>query len=186
MLLIMPSSVIVSILISTFFGGSLEQFSLAEEFSFSTGFVPVLLLFLLAAVFEELGWRGYAFESLAERYSIFIASILFSILWSAWHLPLVFVNNSYQFELFSINAWYGINFFLSIIPMGIIVSWFCLHNNKSIIAAIIFHFLINISQEALEITQDTKSIQSFVLLIYAVVIIYADRKLFFNKVSDHA
>jgi len=186
MLFLIPFSVVVSIFISTFFGGSFNQFQLSEHFSFSTGFVPVLLLLMLAAVFEELGWRGYAFESLAERYSMFSSSIIFSILWSAWHLPLIFVNNSYQYELLNENIWYCINFFWSIVPLGVIVSWFCLRNNKSIISAVIFHFVINISQEALEITQVTKSIQSFVLLIMAIIIIYADRELFFNKAVNNA
>src|SRR6056297_869935 len=58
-ILLMPLSVLASIFISLLFGGSMSQFQLAEGFSFSTGFVPVLLLLLLAAGFEELGWRGY-------------------------------------------------------------------------------------------------------------------------------
>jgi hypothetical protein len=52
-LFIMPLSVLVSIIISLSIGESISQFQLAEGFSFSSGFVPVLLLLLLAATFEE-------------------------------------------------------------------------------------------------------------------------------------
>lgn len=179
--LLMPLSVVVSILISLFFGGSMSQFQLAEGFSFSTGFVPVLLLLLLAAGFEELGWRGYAFDSLQSRHTYFKASVIFSVLWSLWHFPLIFVNNSYQYEIFHESFWYGLNFFVSIIPLGMIISWICIKNGKSIIAAIVFHFIVNMSQEILDITQNTKCIQTAVLLIVTIVLILYDREMFFSR-----
>jgi len=182
-LLIMPVSVVASIFISLLFGEPVSQLQLAEGFSFSSGFVPVLLLLLLAATFEELGWRGYAFDSLQARYSLFKASILFSVLWSLWHFPLIFVNNSYQYELINDNVWFALNFFVSIIPMGIIISWICVKNGKSVIAAILFHFIINISQEILSMTQVTKCIQSLLLMAVAAAIVALDKEMFFPR--DH-
>ena len=129
-LFIMPLSILVSIAISLLFGESISQFQLAEGFSFSSGFVPVLLLLLLAATFEEFGWRGYAFDSLQSRYNYLTASIIFSLLWSLWHFPLIFVKDSYQYEIFHQNIWFGVNFFVSIIPMGIIISWICKKQQK--------------------------------------------------------
>jgi len=179
--LLMPFSVLVSILLSLPLGGSVSQFQLAEGFSFSTGFVPVLLLLMLAAGFEELGWRGYAFDSLQSRHTYFKASLIFSVLWSLWHFPLIFVNDSYQYEIFRENIWYGVNFFVSIIPLGMIISWICIKNGKSIPAAILFHFIVNISQEALNMTQTTKCIQTFVLLVIAAAIIAYEKELFFSE-----
>ena len=177
---LMPISVLFSIVLSLPFGGSPLQFELAEGFSFSSGFVPVLLILLLAASFEELGWRGYAFDSLQSRYTYFTASLLFSILWSLWHFPLLFVKNSYQYEIFHENIWFAVNFFVSIVPMGMIISWICLKNRKSILAAILFHFIINISQEILNITQMTKCIETVVLTGVAVAIVVLDKKMFFS------
>ncbi len=179
--LIMPLSVLASILLSIPFGGSISQFQFAEGFSFSSGFVPVLLTLLLAATFEELGWRGYAFDSLQSKYNYFTASIIFSILWSLWHFPLLFVNNSYQYEIFHENIWFAVNFFISIIPMGFIIIWICAKNRKSIIAAVVFHFIINISSEILEITQVTKCIETVVLIVVAAVIIAIDKEMFFSE-----
>jgi len=179
--LIMPLSVLVSIFLSLPFGGSISQFQFAEGFSFSSGFVPVLLLLLLAAGFEELGWRGYAFDSLQSRQTYLTASIIFSILWSLWHFPLIFVNNSYQYEIFHENIWFGVNFYVSIIPMGVIISWICIKNGKSVLAAILFHFLVNISQEILNMSQTTKCIETVVLTVVAAVIIVLDKEMFFSK-----
>jgi membrane protease YdiL (CAAX protease family) len=181
--LLMPFSVLISIALSLPFGGSLNQFQLAEGFSFSSGCIPVLLILLLAASFEELGWRGYAFDSLQSRYTYFTASLLFSFLWSVWHFPLLFVNNSYQYEIFHQNIWFAVNFFISIIPMGIILSWICMKNGKSILAAILFHFIINMSQEILDISQVTKCIETVVLIGVAAVIIALDKEMFFSR--DH-
>ena len=179
LILIMPLSVLASIIISLSMGESISQFQLANGFSFSSGFVPVLLLLLLAATFEELGWRGYAFDSLQSRYNYLTASIIFSLLWSLWHFPLIFVKGSYQYGIFHENIWFGVNFFVSIIPMGVIISWICLKNRKSVIAAIVFHFIINMSQEMLDITQTTKCIQTGVLIIVAAMIVITEKEIFF-------
>ena len=179
--LIMPFSILVSIFLSLPFGGSLSQFQFAEGFSFSYAFVPALLILLLAAGFEELGWRGYAFDSLQSRYTYLKASVVFSILWSLWHFPLIFVNNSYQYEIVDQNIWFGVNFFISIIPMGVIISWMCIKNGKSVLAAIIFHFVINLSQEMLAITQFTKCIETLVLIVVAAAIVALDKEMFFSR-----
>ena len=78
--LLMPVVVLISTFISIALGGSAEQLQFAEEFSFTSGFVPVLLLLLMAATFEELGWRGYAFDSLQSRTTLFRASLIFGVL----------------------------------------------------------------------------------------------------------
>jgi len=179
--LLMPIAVLLSTALSLLFGQSAAQFQLADGFSFSSGFVPVLLLLFMAATFEELGWRGYAFDSLRNRFSFFKASLLFSLLWSAWHAPLIFVKDSYQIEILQQNPWFAVNFFVSIIPMGIIISWVCMKNRKSVLAAVLFHFIINLSQEVLAITQVTKCIESGVLTLIAAAIVWHDRSIFFSS-----
>lgn len=180
-LFLMPLSVLASIVISLPFGGSVAQFQPAEGFSFSAGVIPVLFLLILTACFEELGWRGYAFDSLQSRYSVLKASVLFGLLWSLWHFPLIFVHNSYQYEIYHQSIWFAVNFFVSIVPMGVIISWVCLKNQKSIISAILFHFIINMSQELFAVSQTTKCLETFVLAVVAAVIVFVDKELFFAK-----
>lgn len=179
MLLIMPLSVLVAIGISVLLGGAVSQFQPKGVFSFSSGFVPVMLLLLLAAAFEELGWRGYGFESLRQQRGLLGASLLFGVLWSAWHLPLIIVNGSYQYEILQLSPWFALNFFVSTIIMGVIISWLCVVNRGSILAAVVFHFVINLSQEALSMSQETKVIQTFVLAAVAMWIVLANREQYF-------
>ncbi|MCG7897028.1 MAG: CPBP family intramembrane metalloprotease [Candidatus Thiodiazotropha weberae] len=180
-LILMPLSVLLSIVVSLGVGGSVDQFQVSEAFSFSSGFVPVLLLLFLAALFEELGWRGYGFESLEKGRSFLSASLLFGLLWSAWHLPLLWVNESYQYEIYQISPWYAVNFYVSTAVLGVIISWVCHINQRSILVAILFHFVVNLSQEMLSMTQQTKSIQTIVLIVFALVIIRNQWPLFMRK-----
>lgn len=180
-LTLLPLSVVLSILISLLFDGSIEQFQVSQAFSFHSGFVPVLLLLFLAAVFEELGWRGYGFESLEKGRSFLAASLIFGVIWSLWHLPLLWVNHSYQYEIYQQSLWYAANFFLGTAVLGVIISWVCHINQRSILVAILFHFIVNLSQEMLSMTQQTKSIQTFVLTGFALLIIINQSSLFRHR-----
>ncbi len=179
--LIMPLAMLLSVLISLPFGGEISQLHWREGFSFSFGAFPVLLGLILVAIFEEIGWRGYAFDSLQSKHNFFTAALLFSVLWSLWHAPLFFVKDFYQYEILHQNGWYAVNFFVSIIPMGIIISWVCVKNGKSVLAATLFHFIINMSQELLSVTQETKGIETAVLVVIAIIIIAYDKELFFSN-----
>lgn len=175
LLTLMPVSVVAAIGISLLQGGSVGQFHLSESFSFSTGFVPVLALLFLASIFEELGWRGYGFESLEQGMGFAGALVLFGCLWSLWHLPLLWVRHSYQYAIYHQNPWFAVNFFVGTAILGIIVTWVCQLNNRSILATILFHFWVNLSQELFSMTQETKCLQTLVLAGVAGWILLAGR-----------
>ena len=73
--------VALSILLSTLFGQSLDQFAFTDGFSFSVGGTSALLTILLVAVIEEVGWRGYGEDSVASYFSWFTESIIFGFVW---------------------------------------------------------------------------------------------------------
>ena len=180
-LVLFPASMIVSILISTLIGYPLDQFTIAEEFSFTVGAVPTLLFLLLAACFEELGWRGYAVESLNTNRSYFAATAIFGVLWSLWHLPMFFIPHSYQAELLQEDFLLVLNFFVSIVPLAFIISWFCKKNSGSILGAVLIHTIVNFTQEFFQVLPYTKCIQTLVLIAIAVVFVAADKEIFFGE-----
>ena len=87
----------------------------------------------------------------------------------------------YQNEIAGQKMLFGINFMVSVLPIAFIISWLCKMNRRSIPIAIGFHFFINICQEALQITQITKCIETGVLIIIALIIVTLNQKLFFEK-----
>ena len=173
--------VIVSIIVSTLFGQSLDQFSFAEGFSFSINGVSALLTILLASVIEEVGWRGYGEDSIAEYFSWFYESILFGFIWSLWHIPLFFIEGTYHWGLVQLGAGYAVNFLLSVIPLGFLTTWVYVKNNRSMLACIIFHLFVNFMQEKIAMTPQTKCIETFVIAAAAVIIVLTNKTMFFEK-----
>ena len=49
--------ILASIATSVLFGGTLNQLTFTEDFSFSVAGTPALLTLILASVIEEVGWR---------------------------------------------------------------------------------------------------------------------------------
>lgn len=180
-LVLFPASMVGAILVSTLFGHSLDQFTIVEEFSFSIGTVPTFLILLLAAGFEELGWRGYAIEGLNSKLNYFDATLIFGILWSLWHLPMFFIPHSYQAELLQEDFLLVANFFISIVPLAFIIGWFCKKNGGSILGAVLIHFIINITQEFFQVSPYTKCIQTLILILIAAAFVLADKEMFFEK-----
>lgn len=179
-LFIMPAVVVVSILLSTLCGQSIGQLRMSGSFSFSSGFIPPLLIVFAAACFEEIGWRGYGMDSLLVKRNYFSGTMIFSFLWAFWHFPLFFIKGYYHNELINMNILYAINFMVSVFPMAFIISWICRRNSGSITAAILFHFVINISQEATLITSFTKCLETVVLIVIAAVIVLLNKEMFFG------
>jgi membrane protease YdiL (CAAX protease family) len=170
-----------SILLSTFAGQSLGQFSFMADFSFSISGVPSLITIVLAALLEELGWRGYAEDAIACYCSWWKESIIFGLIWALWHLPLFFIPGTYHYNILQQSPLYMANFFISIMPLGFIVTWVYVKNNRSIFASVLFHFFVNLLQEKVAMTQTTKCVETLVLFAAAAIVVAANKKLFFEK-----
>ena len=173
--------IVASILLSLLLGQSLAQLSFADGFSFKVGGISTLLTIILAASLEEMGWRGYAQDAIASRCSWFKATIIFGCVWALWHLPLFFIETTYQYEILQMNPWYMVNFFAGIPPMAILFTWVYLKNSRSIFACMFFHFIVNFLQEKIAMTQITKCVETIVIYITAIVIILTCKKMFFDK-----
>lgn len=180
-ILVFMALIFTSIAISLLFGESRDQFSFANGFSFSIGGIPTLFILILTALFEELGWRGYAEDSIAQYHSWFTESIIFGFLWAIWHLPLFFITGTYQATILAMNPWYMVNFFVGIIPLGFFFTWIYVGSKRSIFACSLVHFAVNFLQEEINMTQNTKCIETVLLSVLAAILVAANRDLFFEK-----
>ena len=174
-------AVVASILLSTAFGQSLDQFAWAPEFSFADGGVMALATLIVAAILEEWGWRGYGEDSLANQHTWFTASVAFGVLWSLWHAPLFLVGGTYQNGLASMGPGYVANFFISAFPLTFIFTWVYVRSNRSMVACVILHFFVNFYQEKIALTPETKCIETIVMFAFAAAVVLANRELFFGR-----
>lgn len=105
--------------------------------------VPVLYmllnipLFILIGGLEEIGWRGFMLRELTKRISPFSSTLLVSIVWSVWHLPLFFIIGTYQYEYLNIPI-----FTISVISFSFLVSTIYYKTN-SVFLCIITHAFYN-------------------------------------------
>lgn len=173
--------IVLSILLSLLAGQSLEQFAFTEDFSFSISGTSALLTILLAAIIEEVGWRGYGEDSVASYFSWFTESVIFGFVWALWHLPLFWIEGTYHYGLKELGVGYMLNFLISVNPLGFLTTWVYVKNNRSMLACIIFHLFINTMQEKIAMTPQTKCVETIVVFIAAAVVVLTNKKMFFEK-----
>lgn len=107
----------------------------------------IYFVFLISAVLaEEFGWRGYAQGHLQNKYKKTSSGLIIGVFWSLWHLPLFFIEGTYQngLGIGTLDFWL---FFIGIVPGALIYTWIYNRNNKSILSAILFHLIGNLTGE---------------------------------------
>jgi len=94
-------------------------------------------LFLIAAILEEVGWQGYAFEPMQARWNALTASLILGTIWALWHLvPFIQMGKSTDWII-----WQSLN----MVATRIIIVWIYNNNTKSIFSAILYHAMYNVS-----------------------------------------
>lgn len=170
-----------SILLSLLFGQSIDQFSFTEDFNFTgVGVAGALVTIIIASILEEVGWKGYCEDSIGNYMNWFLESVIFGAIWSFWHLPLLFIEGTYQAGLM-VDSLYVINFFVSAILMGFIITWVYLASDRSILACIIFHLFVNFMQEKIAMTPQTKCVETIVVFIVTIILVIIKKDMFFER-----
>jgi uncharacterized protein len=114
--------------------------------------IPSILFATLFPFIEELGWRGYVLDRLQEKHNALISSLILGIVWSAWHLPTFFIRDSYQASLGIGTPAFWL-FFAGIIPLTFIFTWIYNDTNRSTLAVILFHAIVNFTGELFTLTE---------------------------------
>jgi membrane protease YdiL (CAAX protease family) len=181
-----PALIAAAVLISAPFGGSLGQLALSSEFSIVEGAAGLSWLIAFAApALEELGWSGYGIDSLRGRRPLIVPVLLFGALWSAWHLPLFFVKGYYHANLLAESPVYALAFLVGVVPLTVITNWIYYRNGRSIVVAVVFHAVVNVSSEAFMVTNATKTVLYGLLLAVAALLVVCDRRFFLSSEAGH-
>ncbi|HET7089812.1 MAG TPA: type II CAAX endopeptidase family protein [Anaerolineae bacterium] len=100
--------------------------------------LPVLVMALvIPALFEEIGWRGYALPRLQSRTNALAASLMLGLIHACWHVPLWFIPglgfDSLPFPLYA----------LLVIGLSILFTWLYNSTGGSLLIVGLFHAAIN-------------------------------------------
>jgi uncharacterized protein len=112
------------------------------------GPLAFLVVGALAGAAEEPGWRGYAQHGLQQRIPVLTAGLIVGIAWAAWHVPLFWIDGTYQHGLGVGTAAFWA-FHAAILAASVVYGW--LHNavGGATIAAVAFHAVGNVTNELL-------------------------------------
>ena len=178
---LVPAITVISALVDRLLGGwGWRPDALAEFSGQPLSAVPFILFILLFGPLpEELGWRGFGLDQLlrarwpdwAVRWRFTIASLLVGVVWASWHLPLYFVEGTYQSNLLS-SGWPLWSYVGGQLISSVLYTWLFINTDHSTSAAILFHFTQNFTGELLTLSPGAELIffALYVLIAGAIVI----------------
>lgn len=98
--------------------------------------VPVMWLLLLVMGYaEETGWRGFAVPQLMKNRSLLTTALIIGVAWACWHVPGMFVIESYRELGLSVLP----GFFIGIIAGSIFLAWLYRAAGGSILIVSVWH-----------------------------------------------
>lgn len=100
--------------------------------------IPILVVALvIPALFEEIGWRGYALPRLQSRTTALVASLILGVIHACWHVPLWFIPGlgfeSLPFPFYGLLA----------MGLSILFTWLYNSTGGSLLIVALFHAAIN-------------------------------------------
>lgn len=103
------------------------------------GLFLFLLMLMILASGEELGWRGYALPRLQAQFGSIVASLVLGSLWGLWHLPMFLIPGTAQYGLPVIGY--------VLATIGCTFIYTCIHNGTkgSILLSILYYAASNLT-----------------------------------------
>lgn len=90
---------------------------------------------------EEVGWRGFALPRLQARHSALVATVLLTMGWAIWHIPLFFYRPGYaSMDAAGIAGW-----FLSLLTGAVLLSWLYNESRGSLLVVALFHASVDVA-----------------------------------------
>ena len=181
-------AVLVGLYLNPLFGGETADFSNIQPLY---QIVPMFIIFVITAgLGEELGWTGFLTPRLQASYSALVSSLIRSVLWGFWHIPLFLFSGLDHPSLadFPYSGWVSQKGFLiamgafiliNQIPWSIFYTWIFNSTRGSLLLVAILHGSeVWVAYWWLSTGVDTNNFDNYwaygvVMVVTAVVIVLA-------------
>lgn len=132
--------------------------------------VMVVMGLVVGPLAEELGWRGFALDQVQSKWSALVASLVLGLFWWLWHFPLFYTTGMIQNEwgIGSLTFW---TFAASVFAQSILYAWVYNNTGRSILAAILLHFMSNSTLNLLLPISARTFLFSTILLVMAAILV---------------
>lgn len=111
---------------------------------------PMIGMMVVPAVGEEIGWRGYAYPQLADRYGALRAAVGVAVFWALWHLPTAFFPGAELVDF--------VPYAIAVVGGGVWLAWLYERSGRSVYVAIVAHAAINARFIALPSGPEAKAV----------------------------
>ncbi|HEY0493621.1 MAG TPA: type II CAAX endopeptidase family protein [Candidatus Dormibacteraeota bacterium] len=132
----------VAAVIGVAFGQGLPNLSQLGSFSgLPLVAAPLMWLLLLVTAFaEETGWRGFAVNEMLKKRSLLFTAVIIGLLWAMWHVPSMFMIESYRQMGLAILPILT----LGIVSGSILLAWLYRESGGSVLIVAIWHASYNL------------------------------------------
>jgi membrane protease YdiL (CAAX protease family) len=117
---------------------------------------------LVAGVFEEIGWTGFAIPHLRRRHGVLATGLVVGVLWSAWHIPVVAWGMGDRAGSIPLPAFIVIDGLASLPAFRVLMVW-VYDRTQSLPVAIVMHASLTATTLIL-----APQITGFLLLAYGL------------------
>ena len=174
-LLIFPAVYGLGSLLDVLLGGSPAQAAAVAQIVAQPAslLIMVVMGLVMGPLAEEFGWRGFALDGLQSKWSALASSLVLGLFWWLWHLPLFLMVGMVQHEmgLGTLAFW---TFAANVFAQSILYAWVYNNTGRSILAAILLHFMVNSTQNLLApISERTFLFSTMLLVLAAILVVFA-------------
>jgi membrane protease YdiL (CAAX protease family) len=124
---------------------------------------------LFGPLVEEPAWRGYALPRLLESHAPLAAGLIVGAAWALWHLPLFFIEGTYQAGLGIASAGAAL-FFGALLVDAVVLTWLMLRT-RSVWTAVVYHGSTNLVGEALDLPLEAALVRAALALAFATLLV---------------
>ena len=171
-LLIFPLVYGLAILLDMLLGGTPPGAEAIAQIAAQPASLIIMLLMtlIMGPLAEEFGWRGFALDQLQFRWAALLSSLILGVFWWAWHLPLFFMEGMLQNEMGigTVAFW---AYLVILFSLTVMITWIFNNTRRSILAAILLHFMFNSTLNMLSPLSDRASLLATGILVLAAVIV---------------
>ena len=136
--------------------------------SASLGAAPTVVVALLVNGFgEEAGWRGFLADRLLARRGLIRTSLLVTVAWAVWHVPLFFLVGSFdEFSPAMVVGWT-----LGLTAGSLVLTWLHRGAHRSILVVAVWHTAFNLVSGATPAGEGTPGVIASTAVMVAAVAI---------------
>ena len=89
---------------------------------------------------EEVGWRGFALPRLQARHSALVATLLLTVGWAVWHIPLFLYRPGYTgLGIAGVAGW-----LFSLVTGAVLLTWLYNSSRGSLLVVALFHATVDV------------------------------------------